>query len=140
MDYAQTLRSHGLRATAARLAILTAIDTTPHMDADAVHRTVQAKLGTISGQAVYDALNGLTKAGILRRIEPRGVRATYEFNHGDNHHHVVCRNCGAMEDMPCMVGHAPCITPHDMGGWDIDEAEVFYWGICPTCRTQLAST
>lgn len=140
MDYAGVLKKHGLRVTAARIAVLASIDETPHIDADQLRDIVQQRLGSISGQAVYDALNGLTKVGILRRVEPAGVRARYEFNHGDNHHHIICRICGVMDDMPCEVGHAPCITPTDGTDWEIDEAEVFYWGICPACQEKAATS
>lgn len=136
MEYADTLREHGMRVTAARLAVLSSIDDHPHSDADQIRVDVQGRLGSISGQAVYDALNALTKVEILRRVEPAGVRARYEFNHGDNHHHIICRRCGLMDDMDCQTGHAPCLQPSDSKGWRIDEAEVFYWGTCPACQEE----
>ncbi|MDO5746366.1 MAG: Fur family transcriptional regulator [Actinomycetaceae bacterium] len=132
-DYAQILRSHKMRVTAARIAVLSTTHDFPHCDADEIRSHVEQRLGTISGQAVYDALNSLTDAGILRRVEPAGVRARYEFDKGDNHHHIVCRLCGYMDDIDCQTGHAPCMTIDNDHGWHVDEAEVYFWGRCPQC-------
>ncbi|MBD8079161.1 Fur family transcriptional regulator [Cellulosimicrobium arenosum] len=127
------LRAHGLRVTAARLAALDAVDDHQHADADTVLRTVRGALGSVSVQAVYDVLNTLTDKGIVRRIEPAGHPARYERRVGDNHHHVVCRECGAVADVDCAVGHSPCLTPADTAGFRIDTAEVTFWGLCPDC-------
>lgn len=106
----------------------------PHSDADQIQEAVRERLGSISGQAVYDALNGMTEAGILRRVEPAGSRARYEFMPEDNHHHIVCQACGVMLDIPCQTGIAPCIIPEIMPeNWQLHEAEVIYWGTCPKC-------
>ncbi|MCB7137817.1 Fur family transcriptional regulator [Cellulosimicrobium marinum] len=127
------LRGHGLRVTAARLAVLGAVDDQQHADADTVLRSVRDSLGSVSVQAVYDVLNTLTDKGLLRRIEPAGHPARYERRLGDNHHHVVCRRCGAVADVDCTVGHAPCLAPSGTGGFRIDTAEVTFWGLCPDC-------
>ncbi len=128
------LRDHGLRVTAPRLAVLDAVASMPHADADAVLRHARTALPTVSVQAVYDVLHALTDAGILRRIEPAGHPARYERRVGDNHHHVVCRRCGAVGDVDCAVGEAPCLTPVSTSGFTVDTAEVTYWGLCPDCR------
>ncbi len=130
------LRDHGLRVTAARLAVLGAVDARQHADADTVLRTVRTSLGSVSVQAVYDVLHALTDARILRRIEPDGSPGRFELYRGDNHHHVVCRSCGDIGDVPCAVGHAPCLVPSDDHGFTVDTAEVLYWGMCPTCRSR----
>jgi Fe2+ or Zn2+ uptake regulation protein len=127
------LRERGLRVTAARLAVLDAVDAHQHADADTVLRTARASLGSVSVQAVYDVLHTLTDNGLLRRIEPAGHPARYERRLGDNHHHVVCRGCGAVADVDCAVGHAPCLLPVDTSGFRIDTAEVTFWGLCPDC-------
>ena len=128
------LRKAGLRVTAARVAVLRTLNERSHLDADQIRDSVRERLGSISGQAVYDALNGMTEAGVLRRIEPAGVRARYEFDLRDNHHHIVCRGCGKMEDVPCVTEHAPCINPGELpDSWKLVEAEVIYWGYCPEC-------
>jgi Fur family transcriptional regulator, stress-responsive regulator len=132
---ATVLREHGLRVTAIRLAVLDAVERAPHADADAIRTLVRETLGTASVQAVYDGLAALTGAGLLRRIEPAGHPARYERRVGDNHHHVVCRGCGTVDDVDCPVGHAPCLTPPSDHGFTIDEAEVTFWGLCPRCRT-----
>ncbi|MDO4613371.1 MAG: Fur family transcriptional regulator [Actinomycetaceae bacterium] len=133
-DYASILRGAGLRVTAARMSVLEVIDERDHPDADAIRVEVGARLGSISGQAVYDALNILTAKGILRRVEPAGRRARYELDCGDNHHHVVCRRCGRVADVTCAVGEAPCLEPRALEeGWNVASAEVFYWGLCPDC-------
>ncbi|RMI03320.1 Fur family transcriptional regulator [Cellulomonas triticagri] len=131
---AEILREQGLRVTAPRLAVLDAVAAVPHADADAVLRHARAALPTVSVQAVYDVLHALTDAGILRRIEPAGHPARYERRVGDNHHHVVCRTCGAVDDVDCAVGEAPCLTPSSTSGFTVETAEVTYWGLCPSCR------
>ncbi|ACZ00321.1 Fur family transcriptional regulator [Thermomonospora curvata] len=131
---ADALRSAGLRVTAARVAILEAVRSGDHLVAEAVAERVRQRVGTVSTQAVYEALHALTKAGLLRRIEPAGSPARYEGRIGDNHHHLVCRRCGAITDVDCAVGRAPCLEPSADAGYQIDEAEVIYWGLCPSCR------
>jgi len=133
---ADLLRRSGLRVTAPRVAVLEAVAGHPHADADAVLTRARATLPTVSVQAVYDVLHALTDAGILRRIEPAGHPARYERRVGDNHHHVVCRTCGAVGDIDCTVGAAPCLTPVSTSGFTVDTAEVTYWGLCPDCRTR----
>jgi Fur family ferric uptake transcriptional regulator len=131
---AKQLRCHGLNVTVQRLAVLRAVAAHPHISADAALALVQTELGTISKQAVYDALNALADKGLLRRIEPMGSAARYEARVGDNHHHLICRRCGRVEDADCAVGQVPCLTPADPKGYLIDEAEVIYWGLCPACQ------
>jgi Fe2+ or Zn2+ uptake regulation protein len=131
----QTLRSHGLRVTAPRVAVLRAVgEMEGHPDAEAVALRARALIGNVSTQAVYDSLHAMTRAGLLRRIEPAGSPARYETRVGDNHHHVVCRSCGATQDIDCAVGPAPCLSPGDAGGFVVDEAEVTFWGLCPDCQ------
>jgi len=127
------LRARSLQVTPQRVAVLRVLGASPHSTADEVHRRVQVELGTVSRQAVYDALAALTDRGLLRRIEPAGSPARYEDRVGDNHHHLVCRNCGRMVDVDCAVGEAPCLSPQDGAGYEIDEAEVVYWGRCGDC-------
>ena len=127
------LREGGLRVTRLRLAVLHALRGNPHADTDEIIRLSRAELGSVSHQAVYDVLRALTGAGLVRRIQPAGSVARYEARVGDNHHHVVCRTCGDIQDVDCAVGHAPCLTASDDVGFSIDEAEVVYWGRCPTC-------
>jgi Fe2+ or Zn2+ uptake regulation protein len=129
------LRNAGLRVTASRLAVLTAVGEGHHLTADQVASAVRGRVGTISTQAVYDVLGALTRAGLTRRIEPAGSPARYETRVGDNHHHVVCRICGAVSDVDCVVGEPPCLLPTESGGYLIEEAEVTFWGLCPTCQT-----
>jgi Fur family transcriptional regulator, stress-responsive regulator len=129
------LRRHGLRVTAQRLAVLQAVSDRPHVTADAVAEAVRGEIGSISVQAVYDALATLTDKGLLRRIQPAGSPARYEARVADNHHHLICRSCDRMIDVDCAVGEAPCLTPSDNPGFEIDEAEVIYWGRCPECVT-----
>ncbi len=133
------LRDHGLRVTAARLAVLDAVEVQQHADADDVLRAARAALGSVSVQAVYDVLHTLTDAGILRRTEPAGSPSRYEIATGDNHHHLVCRSCGDVVDVPCAVGEAPCLHASDDRGFLIDSAEVIYWGYCPSCLSNSAS-
>jgi Fur family ferric uptake transcriptional regulator len=130
---ADLLRERGLRVTAQRLAVLRAVSTAPHATADAVAETVRGEIGSISVQAVYDALATLTETGLLRRIQPAGSPARYEDRVGDNHHHLICRACDRMVDVDCAVGDAPCLTAGDACGYEIDEAEIIYWGRCPDC-------
>ena len=127
------LRRHGLHVTAQRLAVLRAVSDRPHSTADDIDKVVRAEIGAISRQAVYDALAVLTDKGLLRRIQPAGSPARYEDRVGDNHHHLICRTCGRMVDVDCAVGDTPCLTAADDSGYEIDEAEVIYWGRCPEC-------
>ncbi|MDF3129033.1 Fur family transcriptional regulator [Kiritimatiellaeota bacterium B1221] len=127
------LRKAGLQVTAQRLAVYRAVRQSPHILADALCDEVREQIGTISRQAVYDALNIMTDQGLLRRIQPAGSTARYEIKQ-DNHHHLVCRKCAKMVDTECSVGHAPCLEAKDPHGFMIDEAEVIYWGICPDCQ------
>ena len=133
---AAELRGAGLRVTAARVALLETVRAGDHLAADAIATGVRDRLGHISLQAVYEALHSLTAAGLVRRIEPPGSPARFEGRVGDNHHHLVCRSCGAVVDVDCAVGHAPCLTASDDRGFSIDEAEVIYWGLCPACSPQ----
>jgi Fur family ferric uptake transcriptional regulator len=128
------LRSVGMRVTAPRLAVLVAVAAGPHRDALAIAESARRRIGSLSTQAIYDNLNALVQAGLVRRIEPAGHPARYETRVGDNHHHVVCRRCGATADVDCAVGQAPCLSPSESRGYAIDEAEVIYWGICPKCQ------
>ncbi|WP_031169543.1 Fur family transcriptional regulator [Streptosporangium roseum] len=132
------LRKAGLRVTAARLAIMQTVREGDHLDVDAVHRGVRDRVGQVSLQAVYDSLHALQRGGLLRRIEPAGSPARYETRVGDNHHHLVCRQCGKVTDVDCAVGHAPCLTPASDAGYLVDEADVIYWGMCPGCRSEDA--
>jgi Fur family transcriptional regulator, stress-responsive regulator len=132
---AEELRGVGLRVTAARVALLETVRSGDHLDAEAIATGVRDRVGHISLQAVYEALHALTTAGLVRRIEPPGSPARFEGRVGDNHHHLVCRSCGVVVDVDCAVGHAPCLTAADDRGFSIDEAEVIYWGLCPTCST-----
>ena len=131
------LRAAGLRVTAPRQAVLGVLGDTPHATAEAVATTVRARLGSVSTQAVYDVLAACVDAGLVRRIEPAGSAARYETRTGDNHHHVVCRSCGATADVDCVVGSAPCLAPSASSGYAIDEAEVTFWGLCPACRPAM---
>ncbi|MGW6427150.1 Fur family transcriptional regulator [Nocardia sp. NPDC055053] len=137
-DTCRLLRDAGLRVTAPRIAVLNAVAAHPHSDAEAIAAVARATLGTVSTQAVYDVLNACVRVGILRRIEPAGSPARFETRTGDNHHHLVCRSCGAVVDTECVVGAAPCLQPADDHGFTIDEAEVVFWGLCPDCRNQEA--
>ncbi|WP_280480704.1 Fur family transcriptional regulator [Nocardia cyriacigeorgica] len=139
-DTREQLRAAGLRVTAPRVAVLDAVAARPHSDADTVAVTVRQQLGSVSTQAVYDVLHACVRAGILRRIEPAGSAALYEARTGDNHHHLVCRNCGTVVDVDCVVGSAPCLQPDDEHGFAIDEAEVVFWGLCPNCRPDRRPT
>jgi len=132
-DFETQLRAVSLRVTRPRLAVLTALRDHRHVDTDAVIALVRAELPTVSHQTVYDVLRALTDAGLVRRIQPAGATARYESRVGDNHHHAVCRTCGAIADVDCVVGDAPCLTAADDQGFVVDEAEVVYWGTCPGC-------
>ncbi|MDQ0718437.1 Fe2+ or Zn2+ uptake regulation protein [Streptomyces luteogriseus] len=132
---AEELRGAGLRVTAARVALLEAVRDGDHLGAEAIASEVRGRVGHISVQAVYEGLHALTGAGLIRRLDPPGSPALYEGRVGDNHHHLVCRSCGAVADVDCAVGHAPCLTASDDRGFAVDEAEVIYWGLCPACST-----
>ena len=138
-DRIELLRANSLHVTPQRLAVLLALSASPHSTADDVCRAVRSELGTVSRQAVYDALAVLTERGVLRRIEPAGSAARYEDRVGDNHHHLVCRVCGSLMDVDCAVGEAPCLTPRVDAGHEIDEAEVVYRGRCAECAVTAAS-
>jgi len=133
LDDGALLRRHGLQVTAQRLAVLRAMSARPHSTADDVYTTVRTDIGAISRQAVYDVLGALTDKGLLRRIQPAGSPARYEDRVGDNHHHLVCRTCNRMVDVDCAVGDTPCLTAAEDAGYEVDEAEVTYWGRCPEC-------
>jgi Fur family transcriptional regulator, stress-responsive regulator len=140
VDNDELLRRHGLQVTAQRLALLRAVSDQPHSTADDIHTLVRAEIGAISRQAVYDALAALTDKGLLRRIQPAGSAARYEDRVGDNHHHLICRTCNRMVDVDCAVGDTPCLTATDDSGYEIDEAEVVYWGRCPDCSATSVSS
>jgi len=128
------LHDAGLKATRGRVAVLDALTERPHADAETVFRAVLPALPGTSIQNVHNVLGDLAAAGLLRRIEPAGSAARYERRIGDNHHHVVCTSCGAVADVDCVVGHAPCLHPSDAGGFEIGAAEVTFWGLCPSCQ------
>jgi Fur family ferric uptake transcriptional regulator len=134
-DAEHLLRGVSLRVTRPRVAVLTAVHNHPHADTDSIIGAVRADLGDVSHQAVYDVLRAQTIAGLVRRFEPAGSVARYESRVADNHHHVVCRSCGAIADVDCAVGDTPCLTAAEDHGYVIDEAEVTYWGLCPDCST-----
>jgi Fur family transcriptional regulator, stress-responsive regulator len=135
-DVERLLRGVDLRVTRPRVAVLSAVHDHPHADTDSIIRVVRQDLGVVSHQAVYDVLRALTSAGLVRRIQPSGSAARYEARVGDNHHHVVCRSCGAIEDVDCAVGSTPCLEASDDHGFAIDEAEVIYWATCPECAAR----
>lgn len=130
------LRAADLRVTQPRLAVLTAVGASPHADTNSIIELVRTDLGDVSHQAVYDVLRALTEAHLVRRFQPSGSVARYELQGGDNHHHVVCRVCGSIDDVACAVGEAPCLTASNDRGYAIDEAEIVYWGICPDCISE----
>lgn len=134
-DFRTMLRDAHLRITRPRVAVLHAVHDHPHAETEAVIRATRELEADVSHQTVYDALNALTAAGLIRRIQPNGSLARYETRVGDNHHHVVCRSCGVIADVDCAVGDAPCLKASDDRGFVIDEAEVIYWGVCPDCIT-----
>jgi Fur family transcriptional regulator, stress-responsive regulator len=134
-DFAELLRGASLRVTRPRVAVLSAVHDHPHADTDSIIGLVRADLGDVSHQAVYDVLRALTASRLVRCIQPKGSVARYEARVADNHHHLVCRSCGAIADVDCAVGDTPCLTAADDHGFVIDEAEVVYWGLCPDCST-----
>jgi Fur family ferric uptake transcriptional regulator len=139
-DSTALLRARGIQVTAQRLAVLRAVSGQPHITADAVAEVVRTEIGAISQQSVYDALSLLVAEGLLRRIQPAGSAARYEDRVGDNHHHLICRGCGRVVDVDCAAGAAPCLAAADDQGYQIDEAEIAYWGRCPDCRAQPPSS
>jgi Fur family transcriptional regulator, stress-responsive regulator len=138
-DPATLLREHGVRVTAQRLATLRAVLARPHSTAETITSDVRSDIGAISRQAVYDALGLLVEKGVIRRIQPAGSPALYEDRVGDNHHHLICRTCGKTVDVDCVVGKTPCLTPGADSGFQIDEAEVIFWGFCPACLAGRSS-
>ncbi|MBB3036939.1 Fur family transcriptional regulator [Hoyosella altamirensis] len=138
-DFERMLRMAALRVTRPRLAVLESVHNHPHSDTDSIISLVREALGLVSHQTVYDVLKALTDTGLLRRIQPSGSVARYETRVGDNHHHVVCTLCGAIADVDCAVGEAPCLAASDAKGFSIHEAEVIYWGVCPACSTARSS-
>jgi Fe2+ or Zn2+ uptake regulation protein len=139
-DPAVLLRERGIQVTAQRLAVLRAVSGEPHVTADRVAEVVRGEIGAISLQSVYDALGLLVAEGLVRRIQPSGSPARFEDRVGDNHHHLICRICGRVVDVDCAVGSAPCLAASDDQGYQIDEAEIAYWGRCPDCQAQSASS
>jgi len=137
---ADLLRRHGVQVTAQRLAVLAAVASRPHGTADGVVESVRAEIGAISRQAVYNALGVLADKGLIRRIQPAGSPARYEDRVGDNHHHLICRTCGRMADVDCAAGAAPCLNAAADSGYEIDEAEVIFWGRCPDCLARAPAT
>lgn len=133
-DRAEQLRHHGLRVTKPRVTVLEILGHGGHLEVDEITQRAREQLESVSTQAVYDVLGALARAGLARRIEPAGSPALYEARTGDNHHHIVCRSCGVIADVDCAVGAAPCLDPSQTHGFEVDEAEVTYWGLCPTCR------
>ena len=133
------LRAAGLRVTAPRLAVLAVVREGDHLAVDEIAVRTRRRLGTVSTQAVYDVLHALAGAGLVRRIEPPGSPARFESRVGDNHHHVICRTCDSVVDVDCAVGHSPCLEPSSASGFEIDEAEVIYWGVCPECATSAGA-
>ncbi|TQK27210.1 Fur family ferric uptake transcriptional regulator [Arthrobacter sp. SLBN-53] len=138
-DCATMLRAAGLRVTRPRLVVMDAVQENPHADTDTIFHAARRVLSDVSRQTVYDALGALTTVGMVRRIQPAGATARYESRVGDNHHHVVCRSCGAIADVDCAVGEAACLSASDDLGFEIDEAEVIYWGLCPACVRKRSS-
>ncbi|ROO51298.1 Fur family ferric uptake transcriptional regulator [Micromonospora sp. Llam0] len=138
MPAEEELRSRGLRVTRPRLAVLDVLGQGGHLGVDEIARQVRSRIDSVSTQAVYDVLNVFAEAGLARRIEPAGGAARYERRTGDNHHHVVCRDCGVVGDVDCAVGAAPCLEPTADHGFVIDEAEVTFWGLCPDCQASAA--
>ncbi|NUR70310.1 MAG: transcriptional repressor [Hamadaea sp.] len=136
MSGEEQLRSAGLRVTRPRLAVLEVLDAGGHLEVDEITRRVRERIDSVSTQAVYDVLGALSRAGLARRIEPAGSPARYEARAGDNHHHVVCRGCGLVADVDCAVGSAPCLDPNTAHGFEVDEAEVTFWGLCPDCQSR----
>ncbi|AYF29906.1 MULTISPECIES: Fur family transcriptional regulator [Micromonospora] len=135
----ELLRSRGLRVTRPRLAVLDVLSAGGHLEVDEITRRVRQRIDSVSTQAVYDVLGALSRAGLSRRIEPAGSPARYEARVGDNHHHVVCRGCGEIADVDCAVGSAPCLDPNVAHGFELDEAEVTFWGLCPSCQSRRSA-
>ena len=133
---ADLLRAHGLRVTRPRLAVLDVLTEGGHLEVEEIATRVRERLDSVSTQAVYDVLGALSRAGLARRIEPAGSPARFESRVGDNHHHIVCRACGEIADVDCAVGERPCLTPSDGHGFELDEAEVTFWGLCPSCQSR----
>jgi Fe2+ or Zn2+ uptake regulation protein len=134
-DIPARLRAAGMRVTSTRIAVYEELHDAGHLDAEALTARVRDRIGAVSRQAVYDTLRVLCELGLVRRLEPAGSPAAlYETRVGDNHHHVVCRSCGAVADVACATGSAPCLDPSETGGFMVDEAEVTFWGLCPTCQ------
>jgi len=132
----ELLRTHGLRVTRPRIAVLDVLTQGGHLGVEDITRQVRERLDSVSIQAVYDVLGALSRAGLARRIEPAGSPARFEARVGDNHHHIVCRSCGTIEDVDCAVGERPCLEPGDGHGFEVDEAEVTFWGLCPGCQAR----
>nr|WP_296070847.1 Fur family transcriptional regulator [uncultured Actinoplanes sp.] len=130
------LRAHGLRVTKPRLTVLDILTEGGHLEVDDIARRARTRLDSVSTQAVYDVLGALSRAGLARRLEPAGSPARYEARVGDNHHHIVCRGCGDITDVDCVVGERPCLTPGSAHGFEVDEAEVTFWGLCPACQAR----
>ena len=135
----QLLRDHGLRVTRPRLAVLDVLTQGGHLEVEEITRQVRDRLASVSTQGVYDVLGALSRAGLARRIEPAGSPARYEARVGDNHHHIVCRNCGVIQDIDCVVGERPCLDTGGGHGFAVDEAEVTFWGLCPPCQREQRS-
>ena len=135
----ELLREHGLRVTKPRLAVLEVLAEGGHLEVDDIARRARARLESVSLQAVYDVLGALSRAGLARRLEPAGSPARYEARVGDNHHHIVCRGCGEIADVDCVVGERPCLVPGATHGFELDEAEVTFWGLCPACQSRRAA-
>jgi Fur family transcriptional regulator, stress-responsive regulator len=135
---ADWLRGAGLRVTAARLAILQVLRAAGHLTTDEITAAVRGQTGHVTLQAIYESLGAMARAGVLRRIEPAGSPARYEVRVGDNHFHIVCRSCGTIADVDCVVGHAPCLEPAESAGFILDEAEVTFWGMCQDCLARSA--
>jgi len=140
IDPAELLRERKVPVTAQRLAVMRAVSGKPHSTADAIAEDVRIQIGAISRQAVYNVLGVLTEKHLIRRIQPAGSPALYEDRVGDNHHHIICRDCGSTADVDCATGDTPCLTACDNSGYLIDEAEVIFWGTCPECRTESLET
>jgi len=130
------LRAHGLRVTKPRLTVLDILTEGGHLEVDDIARRARTRLESVSTQAIYDVLGALSRAGLARRLEPAGSPARYEARVGDNHHHIVCRGCGDITDVDCVVGERPCLTPSSAHGFEVDEAEVTFWGLCPACQAK----
>jgi len=139
MSGTERLRTAGLRVTRPRLAVLEVLHDGGHLDVDEIATRVRGRIESVSTQAVYDVLGALSRAGLARRVEPAGSPARYEARVGDNHHHVVCRGCGEVADIDCAIGEAPCLDPDTARGYQVDEAEVTFWGLCPGCQARRAA-